>query len=259
MRFYTFGQKESPAIMLLPGTCCHWKRNFEEVIPYLEKDFYVICVSYDGFDETEDTIFPDMIVEAERIEVYVKANLDGRIHAVYGCSMGGSFVGLLVQRKEIHISHGILGSSDLDQETGMSAKFKAWLIARVLHGVFRKGKLPGFFQRRLEQKDPEQRAYMDKMLKMFGMGDTSMSFVKKKSIRNQFYYDLVTPLKEKISVPGTTVHIFYAAKMGEMYLERYRQHFENPDICEQDMYHEELLICYPEKWVAEVKRVTKEY
>lgn len=63
MKFYVFGDKEHPVILLLPGTCCHWKTNFETVIPLLEKEFHVICVSYDGFDETEDTIFPDMLTE----------------------------------------------------------------------------------------------------------------------------------------------------------------------------------------------------
>lgn len=257
MKFYTFGQKENPVILLLPGTCCHWKTNFGEVIPYLEKGYYVVCASYDGFDEQEDTIFENMITESEKIEKYIKENFGGRIHAAYGCSLGGSFVGLLLQRKVIHIEHGILGSSDLDQETGISARFKAWLIAKVLHGIFRTGKLPGFFQRRLDAKEPEQRVYMEKMLQKFGVGNTSMSFVKRKSIRNQFYYDLITPLEEKIAVPGTNIHVFYAAKMGEEYLERYQKYFKNPDICRYDLQHEELLVSYSEKWVEKIKRVTK--
>lgn len=256
MKFYTFGKKENPVLLLLPGTCCHWKTNYGEVIPYLEKDYYVVCVSYDGFDEREAAIFKDMITETEKIEHYIMDNFGGRIHAAYGCSMGGSFVGLLVQRKVVHISHGILGSSDLDQETGFGARFKAWLIAQVLYGVFQKGSLPRFFQKRLEAKEPEVRAYMEKMLAMFGVGSKAMSFVKKKSIRNQFYSDLVTPLEEKISVPGTVVHIFYAKKMGEQYLERYHKHFEHPDICAHDLQHEELLVSYPAKWAEEVKRVT---
>lgn len=48
MKFYHFGNKEAPVIFLLPGTCCHWKRNFGKVIPLLESDFHVVCVSYDG-------------------------------------------------------------------------------------------------------------------------------------------------------------------------------------------------------------------
>lgn len=256
MKFYTFGKKENPVILLLPGTCCHWKTNFENVIPGLEKDYYVVCVSYDGFDEKENNVFKDMITETEKIEQYVIKNFGGEVHAAYGCSMGGSFVGLLVQRKVIHIDHGILGSSDMDQESGMSAKFKSWLIAQVLHGIFQKGTLPAFFKKRLDQKEPEMKEYMEKMLAMFGVGSIKMSFVKKKSICNQFYSDLSTPLEERISVDGTTVHIFYARKMGEIYLERYHKHFANPCIHEHDLQHEELLISYPEKWVEEVRRAT---
>ena len=47
MKFYTFGSQEKPVILLLPGTCCHWKLNFGEAIPLLEQDFRVVCVSYD--------------------------------------------------------------------------------------------------------------------------------------------------------------------------------------------------------------------
>ena len=72
MKFYHFGDKTAPVILLLPGTCCHWKRNFGEVIPLIETDFHVVCVSYDGFDETEQTVFPDMLTETEKIEQYIQ-------------------------------------------------------------------------------------------------------------------------------------------------------------------------------------------
>ena len=254
MKFYCFGDKERPAILLLPGTCCHWKRNFDHVIPLLERDFYVVCVSYDGFDETEETVFPDMLTETAKIEDYVQENFGGHICAAYGCSMGGSFVGLLIQRGRIHIDHGILGSSDLDQETGLPAKLKARLIAKVLCGIFQKGRLPGWMQKRLDQKSPEERAYMEPMLNMFGVGSDAMAVVQKRSIRNQFYSDLVTPLGDKISAPGTTVHVFYALKMGEKYEARYHRHFKNPDIRRHDRQHEELLVRDPEQWAEEVRR-----
>lgn len=254
MKFYEFGDLYKPVIILLPGTCCHWKANFEKVIPFLAKNFRVVCVSYDGFDETEKTVFPDMVTETEKIENYIKENCGGKIHAAYGCSLGGSFVGLLVQRGNVHISHAILGSSDLDQEEGISAKLKAWLIGKILYGMFQKGRLPGFMKRRLEKKTADERLYYDKMLDMFGMNNTRMSFVKQESIQSQFYSDLVTPIENGISVSGTTVHIFYAVKMGEKYFERYHRHFENPDIRCHDMQHEELLICFPEQWAEEVRK-----
>ncbi|MCM1284936.1 MAG: alpha/beta hydrolase [Acetobacter sp.] len=253
MKFYEFGKTDAPVILLLPGTCCHWKSNFESVIPLLEKDFRVVCVSYDGFDETEASEFLDMLTETAKIEDYILTNYNGHIRAVYGCSLGGSFVGLLIQRGKVHIDHGILGSSDFDQDNGVSAKLKAWLIAKVLYGMFQKGKLPGFMQKRLEKKPAEERDYYEKMIDMFGMNSTRMAFVSKESIYNQFYSDLVTPIENDIFVPDTTVHCFFSVKMGEQYEERYRQHFKNPNICRHDLQHEELLICYPKQWVDEIK------
>ena len=70
MKVYCFGEKEKPVIFLFPGTCCHWKGNFGKVIEPLEEYFRVACVSYDGFDETEQTEFPTMTEETEKIEQY---------------------------------------------------------------------------------------------------------------------------------------------------------------------------------------------
>lgn len=254
MRFYHFGEASAPAILLLPGTCCHWKSNFESAAPLLEPYFHVVCASYDGFDETEPTVFPDMRAETEKLEAYIQERFGGRIRAAYGCSLGGSFVGLLVQRRRVHIDHGILGSSDLDQAGRLAAGLQARMVANILYGMFQKGRLPGFMARRLQNKPPEERAYYDSLLSMFGVTGSRMAFVKKQSIRNQFYSDLVTPLEEHIAVPGTTVHCFYVAKMGEKYLDRYFRHFQNPVIHRHDMQHEELLLRYPQRWAEEVRR-----
>ena len=100
MKIYTFGAENAPAILLLPGTCCHWRSNFGHVIPLLAADCRVLCVSYDGFDETERTEFPTMAEEAGKIEDYIRAHCGGHIRAAYGCSLGGSFVGLLACHPE---------------------------------------------------------------------------------------------------------------------------------------------------------------
>ena len=115
MKIYEFGPENAPVIMLLPGTCCHWRSNFGRVIPLLAQELHVLCVSYDGFDETEQTEFSTMTAEAEKIEAYLQAHCGGHIRAAYGCSLGGSFVGLLAARRRIHMDCGILGSSDLVQ------------------------------------------------------------------------------------------------------------------------------------------------
>ena len=87
MKVYTFGAEDAPVLLLLPGTCCHWKSNFGAVIPLLADSFRVLCVSYDGFDETEQTEFPTMLEETKKIEAYLKNHCGGHIRAAYGCSL----------------------------------------------------------------------------------------------------------------------------------------------------------------------------
>lgn len=252
MKFYTFGSETNPVILLLPGTCCHWKLNFGEVIPLLEQNFRVVCVSYDGFDETEDTVFPDMLTETEKIEAYIRNQCDGHIRAAYGCSLGGSFVGLLLQRGNVHIDHAILGSSDLDQDPVWKAALKCKIAVPLLHKIVSTGAYPRLLQGLMEKK---RTPYRDKFMQMFGIGVGGLPFIKRESVYNQFYSDLITPLQKGICVPDTTVHCFYAAKMGEMYLKRYHTYFDRPIIHTFDMEHEELLVLYPEQWAEEVKAI----
>lgn len=251
MKVYEFGKEENPAIMLLPGTCSHWKNNFSQVIDLLSEDFYVLCVSYDGFDETEETEFPDMIMETIKIEDYIRQKFQGRIHAIYGCSLGGSFVGLLAQRKRIHMNHGILGSSDLDQASKQVAALQAKLMIPIFYKMVHTGKVPEALRKHLLKNGGEE--YVKNGLRMLGIGGVDMAFVTKKSMKNQFYSDLTTQLDDNIQAPGTIIHCFYAARMGEKYRDRYQQHFVHPHIIEHKLLHEELLVSRPEEWVENVR------
>lgn len=253
MKFYEFGNRDNPTLLLLPGTCSHWKNNFAHVIKLLQDTFFVVCVSYDGFDETEHTVFPDMITETEKIESFLNERFAGKIRAAYGCSLGGSFVGLLLQRNRIHLEHGILGSSDLDQEDGYAAKLQAELVSSILYHALQKGRLNPLIAKRLKKKASPQ--YFDFLMKMIsGSGGQNMSFVEKTSIENQYYSDLITELNNGIEAANTTVHCLYAAKMGSQYLERYHQHFINPDIIQHNLNHEELLACRPQEWADVIRK-----
>ena len=253
MKIYSFGDEKAPVIMLLPGTCCHWKGNFGHVIPLLERDFCVLCVSYDGFDETEQTEFPSMLEETAKIEDYIKTDCGGHIRAAYGCSLGGSFVGLLAARGNVHMDYGILGSSDLDQTRKLTAKLQTELLLPLIYPLIRDGSFNSrFLQKRMDKRSEEMGDYVKAFMGMFG---GARPYVTMRSCKNQFYYDLITPLPDKLDVPGTQIHIFYALKMGEKYRERYERHFAQPVIHEQDMQHEELLACHPEEWAQLVKSI----
>ena len=89
MEVQEFGKQNSRKIMLLPGNMMSW-RQFEAVIPLLEKQYHVIAVSTDGYDDTGKTTFTTAEAMAEKLEQYIKEEQDGAINLVLGESMGGA-------------------------------------------------------------------------------------------------------------------------------------------------------------------------
>ena len=253
MKIYSFGPADRPAIVLLPGTCCHWRSNFGRVIPLLQPELRVLCVSYDGFDETERTEFPTMIEETEKLEAYLLEHCGGHVRAAYGCSLGGSFVGLLAARDRVHMDYGILGSSDLDQASPFAAGLQTRLMIPLLYPLIRDGRFASrFLQKKMEQSARRDSEYMGAFMEMMG---GARPYVTRRSCENQFRSDLITPLPDGIDPPGTQIHVFYALKMGEKYRARYLRHFAHPVLHEQNLRHEELLACHPQEWARLVKRI----
>ena len=250
MTFEEIGLENGKTLMLLPGTCCNWETNFGSVIPELSKKYHLICVNYDGFDGS-DEIFPDMITVTEKIEKYIIENHQGHIDGAIGSSLGSSFVGQLIQRKKVHIDHGIFGSPDLDQ----SGKFSAWLQSKLVVPL-----LTSFTKSEKKQKKTKE-----KLKNFFLMDDeTADKFMKcfsgfnPESIKNEYYTDLLTHLEDDIQVENTKVHFIYANKMGEKYLKRYKKYFRNPDIREFDMQHEQWLFG-GEQYAVPVLKVIDEF
>lgn len=244
MRFTETGTRNGKILLLLPGTGCTWQINFSMVIDDLRKRYHLICVNYDGFDGDNSRPFTDMLTVTKKIEDYILKRHGGRIDAAYGSSLGGSFVGLLVQRKRIHISHAILGGSDLDQGNRIIARLATLIADHFIGGAARDPKKKEKLLQALEkglslEKSDETAAFMNEFAQ-------SLTSLHPKTISRQFYSDYTTPLEDDIRVEGTEVHIIYAEKMGAKYLKRYLKHFRNPDIIPFDMAHEAWL--FSKKW-----------
>ena len=250
MEFVEMGNMSGKTLMLLPGTCCDWQMNFSTVIDRLAEKYHLICVNYDGFDGS-DTVFPDMITVTEKIEKYIQDNHDGRIDGALGSSLGSSFVGQLIMRENIHMDHGIFGSPDLDQSGVLSAKLKSALVTPLLTGFTKNEKK----KKKAKKKFVELFEMDEKTAEMFLKSFTRFST---ESIKNQFYTDLITCLKDDIHVDGTTAHFIYANKMGEKYKKRYLKYFRNPDIREFDMQHEQWLFG-GEKYAGSVLKTIDEF
>ena len=250
MTFEERGNVLGKTLMLLPGTCCDWQANFSSVIDRLGEKYHLICVNYDGFDGS-DLIFPDVITVTEKIEKYVKEKHGGRIDGALGSSLGSTFVGQLIMRENIHMDHGIFGSPDLDQSGVLPAKLKSAMVVPLLTSFTKnekkKQKAKKMFVETFEMEEDVAEMFLE-----------SFTRFKKESIKNEFYTDLITCLKDDIHVEGTTAHFIYAKKMGEKYKKRYLKYFRDPDIREFDMQHEQWLFG-GEQYTAPVLKAIDEF
>ena len=250
MQFDEMGNFEGKTVMLLPGTACDYQTNFGSVLDRLAEKYHLICVNYDGFDGS-DLIFPGMITVTEKIEAYILSKYNGKIDGAIGSSLGSSFVGQLIQRRKVHLDHGIFGSPDLDQSNKISAWLQSKLVVPLLTSFTgnekkrenTRNKLKSF----LEMNDETAEKFMECFAKF-----------KPESIRNEYYTDLLTYLNEDIHVEHTKVHFIYANKMGKKYLMRYKKYFRDPDIREFDMQHEQWLFG-GEKYAEPVLKVIDEF
>lgn len=244
MQFTEMGNRDGKTLLLLPGTACTWQLNFKNVLDALSERYHVIAVNYDGFEGDPNALFTDMITVTEKIEDYILEQHGGRVDGAYGSSLGGSFVGLLIQRKRIHIDHAFIGSSDLDQGGKLKAKLITAFVGPMLSGACKSEKKRAKLKAKLQQKGAIGDG--DKSLDFANDFIDNMKMLHPKTISRQFYSDYITPLENDIHADGTTVHVIYALKMGEKYGARYRRHFRDPDMHEFDMKHEVWL--YDEAW-----------
>ena len=250
MQFYETGAEAGKTLMLLPGTACDWQTNFKNVIPILSEKYRLICVNYDGFDGSGD-IFPDMLTVTEKIEKYIIKNHNGYIDGAIGSSLGSSFVGQLIQRKNVRIAYGIFGSPDLDQCGRVHAKLQSMLVVPLLTKV--------------NSNDKIHRKTKNMLKNFFRMNDETadefmlcFSKFSPESIKNEYYSDLLTHLDKDIYVENTKVHFIYANKMGEKYLKCYKKYFRDPEIREFDMQHEQWLFG-GEEYAAPVLKAIDEF
>ena len=250
MTFDEFGTENEKTLMLLPGTCCDWQANFSNVFERLSARYHLICVNYDGFDGSGE-IFPDMLTVTEKIERYIIDKHEGRLDGALGSSLGSSFVGQLIQRRNVHIDHGIFGSPDLDQSGKVAAKLQSMLVVPLLSGLAgnerKKQKTKKLLKKTFLMKDEVAESFIECFAKF-----------DPESVKNEYYTDLLTYLQDDIQVEHTKAHFIYANKMGEKYLKRYKKYFHDPDIREFDMQHEQWLLG-EEKYTAPVLEAIDEF
>lgn len=107
MKYYESGPVNGKTIMLLPGNFMT-HRQFEHIAPMLAEEFRVICVDFDGYDETGETTYTTAQDQAEKLACYIREKLGGQVDLVYAESLGSCPAACLTQINDIRVGGVIL-------------------------------------------------------------------------------------------------------------------------------------------------------
>ena len=162
MNAQEFGTQHAKKIVLIPGNMMCWKQ-FEQVIPLLEKTYHVVAISTDGYDGTGQTTFTTAEASAEKLESYIRERLDGQVDLVFGESFGCATAAMLFCRKKVKVDSLIMSGPQYMKLGILSGLLSAVIPRnqyRLLSNIQERKELPWLLKRYTRTDD-------DKLLAQF--------------------------------------------------------------------------------------------
>ena len=129
MLFNTYGDKNSPKLLLMHGMLNDWHIVYEKM-KSLAGEYYLIIPAMDGcYDGSGDfTSFAD---QCRQIEEYVCTHLDGRLDMVYGISQGATLMDELLSRNKIVIRAAVLDGLYVARQGNFAGKLTARQLLKI--------------------------------------------------------------------------------------------------------------------------------
>lgn len=118
MNFHTFGDKNDPAVVLIHGVLTPWQ-VWGYQIDRLKADHYVIVPALDAHEEEKQSEYISVKDEAEKIESWCTENLNGRVYALCGISMGGAIAAEILRRGKLVIEKAVIDGAPLIPQRGL--------------------------------------------------------------------------------------------------------------------------------------------
>lgn len=251
MQAVEFGKNNRSKIVLIPGNMMSWKQ-FDKVIPILEKDFHVIAISTDGYDGKSD--FKTAESSAMSLEKYIEEKLSGHIQLVFGESFGSATAGILFHRQKVKVD-ALIMSGPQYMNLGMLNGLLLGIIPNNQYRLVQKvkagresGKMPLLLKLYTRADD-------ENMLEMFkAMPDNiSRSTLKNCMTEALKLYDMIDTFEPDANA---RVSIWYGAKEPNMKkaVEKLRRAFPNSENHPfEGMGHGDI-IGRPELMAQEIKK-----
>ena len=106
MTFHTYGDQESPSLLLIPGLGVSYE-IFLPLIGLLKDRFHIVTVGVDGFLLGQESAFTSIDDQAGQVIQYVQEKLEGHLDMAYGLSLGGKILSRILEMDRIALAHAI--------------------------------------------------------------------------------------------------------------------------------------------------------
>lgn len=197
MQFYEFSEDNEKTLMLIHGMATTWKMSFSSLIQEASKYYHLIVVALDGHNEEEKAEFISLEEEAEKIEKYVMNKHSGKLHVVYGSSLGGTIVLQILANQKIEITKAVLDSpyaTDYGVLSSFVTKIMTALSLKMISG---------------ESKIMRKMMGLENKESVNALMYTSIS---KKTLENCFYTSYNYTLPKGLSKVKTEIEFWYGSK-----------------------------------------------
>ena len=107
VNFHEFGRDGDNVLVLIHPSLVTWD-YFEYVLPMLENDYHLVIPALPGFDLEDDSEFTSTEQTASDIADHLLACGICRVHAIYGCSAGGSIALRMAVDGKVSADHYVM-------------------------------------------------------------------------------------------------------------------------------------------------------
>lgn len=247
MKFYEYGDKNSPHIMLIHGAGWSYWLYLREA-RLLQDKYHVILPVIDGHGEERTVPYTSTEKIADQLIEYIDSNCDGKLFAVSGVSLGGQITMELLSRRK-NIAQKAIVESGLCIPQPFLLKYSIFVNKLLGKCMFSKT-----FNKQALKLLPK-RMHLPKEIEELYMRD--MTCMKPETLNQVFQTYYQYRIKESLKDSEADTIYWYGGKemkcikqSGELF----HSYMKNCKVIElKGYYHSEISTYHPEEWVKKAE------
>jgi len=247
MRFYEYGDKNLPHIMLIHGAGrSYWSYLREARL--LQNKYHIILPVIDGHGEEGNVPYTSTEKIVDKLIEYIDNNCGGKLFAVSGVSLGGQIVIELLSRRK-NVAQKAIVESGLCIPQPFLSKFSIFVVKLCGKWMFSKS-----FGKWALKRLPKRMQYPEEIAELYLRDTTSMKIETLNGIFETYYqYKMKESLKDS---QADTIYWYGGKEMkcikqsGELF----QCYVKKCTIIElKGYYHSEISDYHPEEWVEKAE------